>query len=132
MTSQTGEFAGRIAVITGGGRGFGQAFGRALAEREAHAVLLDIDGTAAEQAADAIRGAGGQATGYECDVASEEQVGLVMADIAATLGGIDILINNAGLHSAEYGQSMSALGVPKLRRLFDVNVMGVIICTMAA
>ena len=134
MTSQsaTGEFANRIAVITGGGRGFGQAFGRALAERGAHAVLLDIDATAAEQAAAAIRRTGGLATGFACDVANDEQVGAVMAGIATELGGIDILINNAGLHSAEYGQSMATLGVPKLRRLFDVNVMGVLICTMAA
>jgi NAD(P)-dependent dehydrogenase (short-subunit alcohol dehydrogenase family) len=42
------EYEGRIAVITGGGRGFGKAFGRALAERGAHAVLADIDPAAGE------------------------------------------------------------------------------------
>ena len=126
------EFAGRVAVITGGGRGFGKAFGHALAERGAHAVLADIDATAGAEAAAGIRATGGQATAYPCDVADEHEVDSVVADVVAQLGGIDILINNAGLHSAEYGQPMGDLGLAKVRRLFDVNVMGVIICTMAA
>jgi NAD(P)-dependent dehydrogenase (short-subunit alcohol dehydrogenase family) len=56
----------------------------------------------------------------------------MVADVVARRGGIDILINNAGLHSAEYAEPMAKSGLPKLRRLFDVNVMGVIICTLAA
>ena len=126
------EFAGRVAVITGGGRGFGKAFGHALAERGAHAVLADIDATAGEAAAAEIRATGGRATAYHCDVADEHQVNAVVADVVAQLGGIDILINNAGLHSAEYGQPMGDLGLTKVRRLFDVNVMGVIVCTLTA
>ncbi len=126
------EFAGRVAVITGGGRGFGKAFGHALAERGAHAVLADIDATAGAEAAAGIRATGGQATAYPCDVADEHEVDSVVAAVVAQLGGIDILINNAGLHSAEYGRPMGDLGLTKVRRLFDVNVMGVIICTMAA
>ena len=126
------EFDGRVAVITGGGRGFGLAFGRALAERGAHAVLVDIDPAAGEDAAAGIRAAGGQASAVSCDVADEKQVEAMVADVVARLGGIDILINNAGLHSAEYGQPMETLGLTKVRRLFEVNVIGVIICTMAA
>ncbi len=126
------EFEGRVAVITGGGRGFGLAFGRALAERGAHAVLVDIDPAAGEEAATGIREAGGQASAVSCDVADENQVEAMVADVVARLGGIDILINNAGLHSAEYSQPMETLGLTKVRRLFDVNVIGVIICTMAA
>jgi 3-oxoacyl-[acyl-carrier protein] reductase len=125
------EFAGRVAVITGGGRGFGKAFGHALAERGAHAVLADIDAAVSEEAAADIRTAGGQATAYACDVADEHNVGSMVADVVAQLGGIDILINNAGLHSAAYGLPMGDLGLSKVRRLFDVNVMGVIICTLA-
>ena len=126
------EFEGRVAVITGGGRGFGQAFGSALAARGAHAVLADIDPAAGESAAKGIRAAGGQASALSCDVADEVQVEALVADVVARLGGIDILINNAGLHSAEYGQPMAALGLARLRRLFDVNVMGTMICTLAA
>lgn len=126
------EFAGRVAVVTGGGRGFGKAFGCALAERGAHAVLVDIDRATAEESASAIREAGGQASAVACDVADESQVDTMVAEITRQLGGIDVLINNAGLHSAEYGQPMAALGLAKVRKLFDVNVMGVINCTLAA
>jgi NAD(P)-dependent dehydrogenase (short-subunit alcohol dehydrogenase family) len=126
------EFEGRIAVITGGGRGFGKAFGTALAERGAHAVLVDIDPLAGEDAAASIRKHGGEASAFSCDVADEEQVEAMVAEVVDRLGGIDILINNAGLHSAEYGQPMEVLGLKRIRRLFDVNVIGTIVCTMAA
>jgi 3-oxoacyl-[acyl-carrier protein] reductase len=126
------EFEGRIAVITGAGRGFGKAFGHALAERGARVVLADIDARAGEEATADIRRSGGDARAIACDVADEGQVESLISDVVEQLGGIDILINNAGLHSAEYGQPMNVLGLDKVRRLFDVNVMGVIICTMAA
>jgi NAD(P)-dependent dehydrogenase (short-subunit alcohol dehydrogenase family) len=126
------EHEGRTAIITGGGRGFGKAFGHALAARGAHVVLNDIDADAGAAAAAEIRAAGGEASSFTCDVANEVQVGAMVADVVARRGGIDILINNAGLHSAEYAEPMAKSGLPKLRRLFDVNVMGVIICTLAA
>jgi 3-oxoacyl-[acyl-carrier protein] reductase len=125
-------YENRVAVITGGGRGFGKAFGEALAARGAHAVLVDIDGGVAEEAADAIRQRGGNATGLAGDVTDEARIGEVMAKAAAINGGIDILINNAGLHSHEYGQPIFAMGLAKVKRLFEVNVFGVLTCTIAA
>lgn len=127
-----GEHQGRIAVITGGARGFGKAFGHGLAAQGAHAVLADIDGDAATAAAREIRAAGGAASGVACDVADEAQVATMIADVVARHGGIDILINNAGLHSAAYNAPMREMGLAKVRRLFEVNVMGVIICSLAA
>jgi NAD(P)-dependent dehydrogenase (short-subunit alcohol dehydrogenase family) len=126
------DYGGRTAVITGGGRGFGKAFGHALAERGAHAVLADLDAAAGETVAKEILSAGGEASSFPCDVADEHQVEALIADVVARRGGIDILINNAGLHSAEYSQRMDVLGLAKVRRLFDVNVMGVINCTLTA
>jgi NAD(P)-dependent dehydrogenase (short-subunit alcohol dehydrogenase family) len=124
--------SGRAAVITGGGRGFGKAFGTALAARGAHVVLVDIDGGVAETAAAEIRAGGGAATGLAGDVTDEARMGEVMAHAAAISGGVDILINNAGLHSHEYGQPILKMGLAKVKRLFDVNVIGVITCTLAA
>jgi NAD(P)-dependent dehydrogenase (short-subunit alcohol dehydrogenase family) len=126
------EQTGRTAVITGGGRGFGKAFGAALAGRGVHAVLVDIDGGEAERAADEIRAAGGAATGLGGDVTDEGRMAKVMAQAAALGGGIDILINNAGLHSHEYSQPILKMGLAKVRRLFEVNVIGVVACTLAA
>jgi NAD(P)-dependent dehydrogenase (short-subunit alcohol dehydrogenase family) len=126
------EFNGKTAIITGGGRGFGFAFGRALAERGAHPILADIDREAGESAAEKLRSEGFEASAVRCDVANEAEVASMIRDVVRDRHGIDILINNAGLHSAEYAQPFEALGLAKIRRLFDVNVVGVIICTMAA
>ena len=123
---------GKTAVITGGGRGFGKGFGDALAADGAHVVLVDIDGAEAEAAAAEIRGKGLLATGVQGDVTDEPRMLAVMAAAAAIQGGIDILINNAGLHSDEYGQPITKMGFAKTRRLFEVNVMGTVCCTLAA
>jgi NAD(P)-dependent dehydrogenase (short-subunit alcohol dehydrogenase family) len=123
---------GMTAVVTGGGRGFGKAFGVALAAEGVHVVLVDIDGAEAEAAAAGIVSAGGSALGLGGDVTDEARMSEVMAAAAQANGGVDILINNAGLHSAEYGQPISKLGLAKFRRLFDVNVNGVVCCTIAA
>lgn len=128
----SGEWSGRTAVITGGGRGFGRAFGIALAQRGAHAVLVDVDGAAALAVAQEIRAAGGAADGLAGDVADEQAMAAVMAQAAQARGGVDLLVNNAGLHSGEYGQPISVLGYAKMRRLFEVNVMGTVCCTLAA
>ncbi|WP_159978230.1 MULTISPECIES: SDR family NAD(P)-dependent oxidoreductase [unclassified Novosphingobium] len=126
------EWQGRTAVITGGGRGFGKAFGVALAARGAHVVLVDIDSAEAEAAAQDIRKQGGSALGVGGDVTNEARMAQVMAQAAQANGGIDLLVNNAGLHSDEYSRPILDMGLAKVRRLFEVNVMGVVCCTLAA
>lgn len=128
----TDGFSGRTAVITGGARGFGKAFGEALAARGAHVVLVDLDRAEVEQTAAAIREAGHGATGLAGDVTDEARMTEIMVHAAAIGGGVDILINNAGLHSDEYGKPIVEMGLSKTRRLFEVNVMGVVNCTLAA
>lgn len=119
----------RVAVITGGGRGFGKAFGAALAGQGVTVALVDRDGDAAAQTAAEI---GTLATAFTGDVTDEAQIAAIMSQMAQAHGGIDILINNAGLHSHEYSRPLAELGLPKIRRLFEVNVMGTIACTLAA
>lgn len=132
LTMATSDRARQTAVITGGARGFGRAFGEALAARGAHVVLVDIDGDEAERAAAAIEADGGSALGIKGDVTDEAGMAAVMETAAAKTGHIDLLINNAGLHSDEYGQPITKMGLAKTRRLFDVNVMGTVCCTLAA
>ncbi|QJQ31443.1 SDR family oxidoreductase [Sphingomonas lacunae] len=127
--SAEGEFAGKVAVITGGGRGLGKAFGEALAARGATVVLIDLDGKVAAAAA---AGMGGRAVGLNGDVADEAGMAALMDRIAAEHGGIDLLINNAGIHSAEANEFIGTLGIARTRRMFDVNVWGVIHCCLAA
>lgn len=127
-----GEWRNRTTVITGGGRGFGAAFGRALAREGATVVLVDTDEEAAIETASSLSAEGGTGIGLLGDVTDETRMRSVMGEAAAIHGGIDLLINNAGLHSQEYAQPMQALGVEKTRRLLDVNVLGTVTCTLAA
>jgi 3-oxoacyl-[acyl-carrier protein] reductase len=132
MTQVDPELVGKIAIVTGGGRGFGKAFGHALAARGAHVVQADIDEVAGEEAAAEIVAAGGIATAFQVDVADETSVTALVGHVVEQHGGIDILINNAGLHSAEFNAPCAQLGLSRLKRLFDVNVIGVLTCTLLA
>ncbi len=125
----TNGCGGKVAVITGGGRGLGRAFGAALAAHGMRVALIDRDDAAVRAAA---AGIGQLATGYAGDVTDEAQIGAIMAAVAKASGGIDILINNAGLHSHEYSQPLAEMGLQKIRRLFDVNVLGTVAVTLAA
>lgn len=123
------DLSGRVAVITGGARGFGKAFGHALAAQGVTVVQLDLELVAAQSAAAEI---GPRASAVEGDVADEGVMHRVMRDVAGEYGGIDILINNAGIHSAEANKPIGELGTARTRRMFEVNVWGVIYCTLAA
>ncbi|MER5195685.1 SDR family NAD(P)-dependent oxidoreductase [Streptomyces sp. NPDC002755] len=131
LTPQDAVHQGKVALVTGGGRGFGKAFGEALSALGAQVVLADIDGAAAAGAAAELTARGGRVTGVACDVADEERVGAVVREIAERHGGLDILVNNAGLHAA-YNRPFTELGLARVRRVLDVNVMGVVICSLAA
>jgi 3-oxoacyl-[acyl-carrier protein] reductase len=132
IRSPGGPESRTVAVITGGARGFGKAFGAALAGRRAQVILVDIDGAAVERAAAELCASGGNAMGLAGDVTDENRMAEVMKMVAERFGGIDILVNNAGLHSEEYSRPIATMGIAKTRRLFEVNVMGTICCTVAA
>jgi 3-oxoacyl-[acyl-carrier protein] reductase len=125
------RFAEKVAFITGGGIGFGRAFGRALAAEGASIAIADVDLVAGRQAASELESAGYRALAVECDVADETQVGAAVASTVSELGGIDLLINNAGKHLTKYNQPFSVLPRQDLRDLFDVNVVGVVNCSVA-
>jgi 3-oxoacyl-[acyl-carrier protein] reductase len=125
------RFENRTAVITGGAIGLGRAFARALVAEGAAAVLADIDIDMAERTAAELVSAGGQAIAVDCDVADPDRVDAAVARSIDRFGGIDIVINNAGLHLTKYNQPFGMLSRNEIRDLFDVNVMGVINVTLA-
>ncbi len=125
------RFNGKVSFITGGAIGFGRAFGRALSAEGSSIVLADIDKAAADTEAAWLTERGFAALAVECDVADETQVDHAVEEAVERFGGIDILVNNAGKHLTKYNQPFSVLPRHEVRALFDVNVHGVINCSVA-
>ncbi|RDJ93858.1 SDR family NAD(P)-dependent oxidoreductase, partial [Lacticaseibacillus rhamnosus] len=73
---------GRVAIVTGGGRGIGRGYARALAAEGAKVVIADVDEDAGKEVVDLIQGEGGQAAFVHTEVSSEEST-LAMAEVAA-------------------------------------------------
>ncbi|MDO8900371.1 MAG: SDR family NAD(P)-dependent oxidoreductase [Phenylobacterium sp.] len=121
--------AGKIALITGASGGLGAHFARVLAEAGAEVVLTARRLDLITAGADEINDAGGRAHARVLDVADADQIAPVFAEVGATIGPIDILINNAGVG----GEGRALDLTPKAwDRAFDVNVRGVFFCAQAA
>src|SRR5690348_6271792 len=84
----------KVAIVTGGAQGIGQAIATMFAEQGAHVFIADMDAKAGEQTAADIRAKGGQAAFVKCDVSKPNQVKSVVKQ-AMGQGRIDILCNNA-------------------------------------
>ena len=93
------DLTGRVALVTGGARGLGEASSRALARLGAVVVLSDIDAEAASATADRLATeTGAQVLSRECDVTDPDDVDRLVSGLIEDLGRLDILVNNAGIH----------------------------------
>lgn len=88
---------GRIAIVTGAGRGIGAAIARRFAEEGAHVVVSDIDGGNAEGVAAGIRAAGGDAFAHTGDAGLSADIDRLFRETSERYGPVDILVNNAGI-----------------------------------
>lgn len=89
--------AGRRAIVTGAASGIGRATAELLASEGARVLLADVDATRGEAAASSIRDRGGDGRFVRCDVTSEADCQVVVAEAVRAFGGLDILCNNAGI-----------------------------------
>ena len=117
---------GTTAVVTGASSGIGEATARALASAGARVALLARRRDRLESLAGEL---GDRATVYEVDVTDDEAVANTVEEVVRDLGGIDVLVNNAG-----YGSMTPAAeaDLAEWRRMVDVNVNGVLGTTHAA
>lgn len=126
--------ADKTVVITGGGRGIGRALAERFGRDGARLALIDINGADLETTRAALESAGIQARVYEANVAVEDQVVAAMDRIVRDLGGIHVLINNAGiirdavLVKVKDGEIVSKLSLSQWQAVLDVNLTGVFLC----
>jgi 3-oxoacyl-[acyl-carrier protein] reductase len=97
LTRLSRSVAGKVALITGAASGMGRATAQLFADERALVAVTDLNADAVERVVAEILAAGGQAHGWVMDVRDEVQVAQVVADVAARFGGLEIVVNNAGI-----------------------------------
>jgi NAD(P)-dependent dehydrogenase (short-subunit alcohol dehydrogenase family) len=122
-------FAGRVVVITGAGGGLGAAYARRFARGGARLALLDIDEAAARAMAQELSEKNVPCLALRCDVTDQEQCRGAVAAAAQHFGGIDVLINNAGI---THRSAFAGTDIGVFRKVMDVNLFGAVHCTQAA
>jgi NAD(P)-dependent dehydrogenase (short-subunit alcohol dehydrogenase family) len=123
------RLAQKIAIVTGTSPNIGGGIAEGLAEEGATVVCVDVAADNAGQCAEAIRRSGGQALGITCDVTDEGQVEAMVARVRQTYGGVDVLVNNAGILG---GLGVLEMPVERWSRQIAVNLTGTFLCTKHA
>jgi NAD(P)-dependent dehydrogenase (short-subunit alcohol dehydrogenase family) len=131
------DLTGRVAIVTGAGRGLGREHALLLAKRGAKVVVNDLGGSvtgsgqssaAAEAVAREIQTAGGEAIANACSVSDADGVNAMVADAAERWGGVDILVHNAGIVR---DRAFSEMTLDDFRVLLDVHLVGGFLCAKA-
>jgi NAD(P)-dependent dehydrogenase (short-subunit alcohol dehydrogenase family) len=120
MSAVGGRYAGKVALVTGAAGGIGQATSRRLAAEGARVLLADLPGAGLEQAAAAL---GRQGLACPTDVTRSEEMERAVATAERELGGLDFLVNNAGIEGVVAPIESYPLDV--FERVLAVNVRGV-------
>lgn len=118
--------AGKVALVTGAGSGIGRATATLLALEGAQIGLCDVDAAAGKRTARAIEERDGQALFIPADVSSAQEVRAFVTQVAEVFGGIDILINNAGIGSNK--KQLVDLSEAEWQHILDVNLNGHFFC----
>jgi 3-oxoacyl-[acyl-carrier protein] reductase len=121
---------GRVALVTGGGRGIGRAVAVRLANEGANvAISYRSNGTAAEEVAEEVKAAGALCEIFKGDVALPEDVAAMFRGVGEALGPVEILVNNAGLTRDNL---MMRMKESEFDEVLSTNLKGTYLCTRAA
>ncbi len=120
------NLSGKVAIVTGGGRGLGQAMAEALAQAGAAVAVFDVNLEDANASAAAISASGGEALALQVDVTDSQQVQSGIQRVAENFGGVDILVNNAGVTSRAPFEDLEE---SDWERVLRVNLGGIYQCS---
>jgi NAD(P)-dependent dehydrogenase (short-subunit alcohol dehydrogenase family) len=128
------SFENMVFVVTGATSGIGAATAEVAARRGARVVVAGRRADEGEEVAQRIRASGGEAVFQRCDVTSEDEIGRLMDRAAKEFGGIDVLVNNAGVAEAQFAErrDLEGMSVDDFRRVVDVNLIGTWLCAKYA
>jgi len=124
------EIDGRAALVTGAGSGIGRATAIALAGAGASVMLADVDEAAADETKSQIEAVGGNACCVKADVSRAEDVEAMFAAAERTLGGLDIVFNNAGIMAGQ--PDWPEMSLARTGQVLGINALGVIMGTTLA
>jgi NAD(P)-dependent dehydrogenase (short-subunit alcohol dehydrogenase family) len=119
------RLAGKVAIVTGAAQGIGRAIAGALAAEGARIVVADLRG--AEEAAATYP----DGVGVTADVAREDDVARMVAEVRERCGGIDVLVNNAGIFASLQMRPFTEIPLAEWRRVMDVNVASIFLTCRA-
>ena len=120
------KFSGRVVLVTGASRGIGRAIACAFAAEGAGVALVSRGAGPLRRVADEIMAAGGRALPLEGDVSHEEDVQRIVAQAEASLGQIDVLINNAGIPGPT--APVTEVSLAEWQRVLEVDLTGPFLC----
>lgn len=122
---------GHGAIVTGGANGIGKAIVHALIANGAHVAIVDIDAQAGTQTTQEMLNGGGACIFVEADVANPEQMEAAANNIATQLGGIQILVNNAGINTKSERVPIHQYTLDDWHRILEVDLTGVFVVSRA-
>jgi 3-oxoacyl-[acyl-carrier protein] reductase len=122
------RLSGKVAIITGAGRGIGHATSLKFGREGAIVITCDINADQAQQAAKDVTEAGGEALGYQIDVRDQASITRMVESVVARYGRIDCLVNNAGIVQDSTLKNMTE---EQFDSVIEINLKGVYNCTKA-
>lgn len=123
------RLSGKVAIVTGGARGLGEAVARAYAQAGAHLVICSRTRPEVETTAEMLQASGAHITGLVADVSNPESVDLLVRRTVEAYGRVDILVNNAGILTSK--RPLREVTVKEWDQTMAVNLRGPFLCVQA-
>ncbi len=114
---------GKVVLVTGAGQGIGRAIALRLAKDGAHIAIVDVDDTKLQEVAEGVKKLGRKATTFKADVSKRDQVYAAIEHAEKTLGGFDVMVNNAGIAQV---QPIADVTPEEVDQILKVNIQGVL------